>query len=254
MIFVIASLIGLFVYMSLWYIYAIKRNDLSLVDVAYGTGFVVIAISMMLYSTLEPIRYIVASLVIIWGIRLTYTIAKRKVNKPEDWRYTQMRNNWGNNYKQKAFINVFMLQGLLILIISAPILVVANYYRPFGIIQTIGLLVWITGFLIEFFADYQLKSFISSKNNHGKILQSGLWKYSRHPNYFGEVLQWWGLWLIVFMLPFGWLATVSPLTITVLILFVSGVPLLEKKYKSNRNYQNYAKRTSIFVPRPPKKG
>jgi steroid 5-alpha reductase family enzyme len=137
---------------------------------------------------------------------------------------------------------------------SAPILVVANYYQPFGVIQIIGLTIWTFGFVLEFLADSQLKSFLANQNNHGKILQDGLWRYSRHPNYFGEVLQWWGLWLIIFTLPFGWLALISPVMITVLILFVSGVPLLENKYKNNKNYQNYAKRTSIFVPWLPKKG
>ncbi|MEI6237345.1 MAG: DUF1295 domain-containing protein [Candidatus Saccharibacteria bacterium] len=254
MTFIVASLVGLFAYMSLWYIFAIKNNDLSLVDIAYGMGFVAIALSMLIFTHPEPIRLVMALLVTVWGIRLTYMIARRKIDKPEDWRYSDMRAKWGKKYKQKAYINIFVTQGLVILIISAPVLVLANYYTPIGILQAVGLTVWLIGFLIEYFADKQLKQFLIARKDKSKVMESGLWNYTRHPNYFGEVLQWWGLWLIVVALPFGWLAIISPILITFLILFVSGIPLIEKKYINNSSYQNYAKRTSVFIPWPPKKG
>lgn len=255
MAFILASFCGLLIYMTLWYYFAIKANDISLVDVAYGMGFVAIAISMLVSSNFEPIRIIVATLVTVWGLRLTYVIAKRKVYKPtEDWRYTQMRQKWGKNYKYKAYLYVFLLQSVIILIISAPTLLVANYYQPLGWMQYIGISIWLIGFVVELISDFQLKIFIKNNKIKNSVIQSGLWYYSRHPNYFGEVMLWWGLWLVVASLPYGWLAVASPLLISFLILYVSGVPLLEAKYKNNINYQTYARRTSKFILWPPKKG
>ena len=112
----------------------------------------------------------------------------------------------------------------------------------------IGLTIWLGGFFIESIADKQLSQFVRDTNNKGHVLQSGLWKYSRHPNYFGEVTQWWGLFAVVALMPYGLLALVSPITITCLILFVSGVPLLEQKYAGRPEFESYKKRTSVFIP------
>ena len=116
-------------------------------------------------------------------------------------------------------------------------------------------LLFIHGGLAErSFYDAQLKAFVSDPTSRGKILDTGLWRYTRHPNYFGEVTQWWGVWLIALSAPHGWVAVVSPLTITLLLLFVSGVPMLEKKMAENPGWAEYAAKTSVFVPLPPKKG
>jgi steroid 5-alpha reductase family enzyme len=112
--------------------------------------------------------------------------------------------------------------------------------------------VWVIGFFFESVGDAQLSRFIKDPANKGKLMQSGLWKYTRHPNYFGEVTQWWGLWIIALSVSYGWLGIIGPLTITTLILKVSGIPLLEKSMEGNPEFQEYKKRTSVFFPLPPK--
>ena len=121
-----------------------------------------------------------------------------------------------------------------------------------NLLVIIGFIVWLIGFYFESVGDKQLANFIHNPENKGKLMTEGLWKYSRHPNYFGEVTQWWGIWIIALSVPYGWVAIIGPITITILILFVSGVPLLEKKYKGRSDFEAYKKRTSIFIPLPPK--
>lgn len=116
----------------------------------------------------------------------------------------------------------------------------------------LGLVIWLIGFFFEAVGDAQLSEFLKNPKNKGKIIQTGLWRYTRHPNYFGEVAQWWGIWLITLGIPLGWFGIIGPLTITVLILFVSGVPLLEKKYQGRADFEAYKKQTSVFFPLPPK--
>ncbi len=149
-----------------------------------------------------------------------------------------------------------MFQALLAVIISASIIVAAHAdanYNSLHWWQYLGILVWLKGFFFESVSDFQLSSFIKKRHDKLEIMKSGLWKFSRHPNYYGEILQWWGIWLIAIGLPYGFWAIISPLTISLLIFFVSGVPILEKKYKSNENYQKYAQKTSILIPWFPKK-
>ena len=152
-----------------------------------------------------------------------------------------------------------MLQGLLAVVIAAPVLV-AHHDSNDSLLNeniwltVIGSTVWWVGFLFESIGDWQLTKFIGNKKNKGKVMTTGLWKYTRHPNYFGEVTMWWGLWLIVAPLNGGITAIISPLTITFLLLKVSGIPMLEKKYEKKKAFQAYKKKTSAFFPLPPKSG
>jgi steroid 5-alpha reductase family enzyme len=123
----------------------------------------------------------------------------------------------------------------------------------FGLLGFIGVCVWLIGFLFEYVGDAELAQFTRDSNNRGKILQTGLWRYTRHPNYFGEVVQWWGIWLLAAAVPRGWFGIVGPVTITVLILKVSGIPMLEKKMADNPDFAEYKRRTSVFLPWLPKK-
>lgn len=237
------------------YAIAQRLHDDSIADVFWGAYFIAIALVLLIFSPHQSlVQYIDAFLVLIWGSRLSYHIAKRKIGKPEDWRYTQMRQRWGSHFALRSYAQNFLFQGLLAIIISASTIVAAHAPAGsgLGLVQIIGVLVWIIGFSFEATGDRQLRRFLATNQTKGAIMQTGLWRYTRHPNYFGEVTQWWGLWILVVSLPFGGWAIISPLFITGFILFVSGVPLPEKKYADNPAYQAYAKRTSVFIPLPPR--
>ena len=242
-------------YMLVWYCVSLIVRDASIVDIAWGLGFVVLALGLAIAHECEsPTHYLVTTLIIVWGIRLSWHIARRKIGSPEDWRYQKWRKGWGKWFNLRSFWQIFILQGVLLLLIAAPVFV-ASYSgedAKIGFMQAVGLLIWLMGFLFEVISDRQLRKFTKNRKP-GQVMQIGLWRYSRHPNYFGEVIMWWGLWITVINLPYGLHAIISPLLITYLILFVSGVPLLEGKYKTDKKYQAYAKRTSRFLPLPPKK-
>ncbi len=242
----------LFIYMTIWYGVAIVKSRNDVADIAWGLGFVMIAWLSLYLAGFSMIGLLVNSLVTIWGVRLSWHIYKRNKNKPEDSRYMEWRKSWSNFYL-RSFVQVFLLQGLFLFMISLPVIYV-NMSRSnnLGIIEIIGMLVWIIGFYFESTGDKQLKEFISNPTNKGKLMETGLWRYTRHPNYFGEVTQWWGIFLIAISLPGSFFTIIGPLTITILILFVSGVPMLEKKYAGRADWESYKKRTSMFLPLPPK--
>jgi len=241
------------IYMTAWFIVSrvIKRNDVA--DVAWGLGFVVLA--WVLYASRPSIQLSLAVLLVtIWGIRLSVHILLRNIKKPEDYRYQQWRKEWGKWFTLRSFFQVFMLQGLLLVFISAPLVFMGRSGQDeLHIINWVGVIIWSCGFFFEALGDYELGQFIKNPKNKGKIMQEGLWEFTRHPNYFGEVTQWWGIWLVSFGSPwFAW-GVIGPITITVLILKVSGIPLLEKKYEGNKDFDKYKLRTSKFFPLPPKK-
>ena len=237
--------------MSFFFVIALWRKDNSIADIAWGIGFVFIAVlNLMLAEQIYWRQWIVTGLVVIWGMRLALHIYLRSRGKPEDFRYAEMRKRWGRRAALNSFTHVFMSQGLMLLMIAYPIIMVnANPKPGVTLFDLIGILIWIAGFLFEVIADVQLQNFIrKEKTPENPIMMRGLWKYSRHPNYFGEALVWWGIFFLALSIPSGWLAIFSPVAITFLLVKVSGVPLLEKKYQGNPAYQDYASRTSIFVP------
>ena len=221
----------------------------------WGLGFVIIAWYLMIenWNFLIP-RIIMTVLVTIWGLRLFIHIIQRNLGKEEDFRYKKWREEWGRWLIPRAFLQVYMLQGLFMGIISLPVILIRYENGPWDLlILVIGLGIWILGFIFESVGDKQLKTFIGDPSNRGKIMDRGLWKYTRHPNYFGEATMWWGIFLIGMSAGISILSIISPLTITTLLLFVSGVPMLEKSMKDKPGYQEYAERTSIFIPLPPKR-
>lgn len=251
------SAVSVGLYFLAWFLFAHYKKRYDLVDVAWGGGFVVVAWVMQWVNSGSTFfaQVLITILVTVWGVRLAYHIGWRNFGKHEDKRYQQMRRKWRGPTWLNALIKVFLLQGVLLFIVALPIIATATSQTVFNsdLWLTLGFAVWLSGFIVETIADYQLRRFIDDKNNKGKILQSGLWKYSRHPNYFGEVVLWWGIWIISMSINPVWWSVVGPLTITFLILFVSGVPLLERRYQGNKDYQAYKKRTSGFVPLPIKK-
>ncbi|MFW6000854.1 MAG: DUF1295 domain-containing protein [Halanaerobium sp.] len=242
-------------YFSVFFLIAVIRKNNALIDIAWGLGYV-LAANFALYITNNfNLRSMMISLIVtIWGLRLAYHLFKRNWNADEDYRYAKWRENWDHFYL-RSFFRIFMLQAVLLFIIASPIVkVISSPYNGLGLFDYIGLLVWLIGFVFESFADKQLAEFKNKdpEEKDGHIIKEGVWKYSRHPNYFGETLIWWGIYLITAAVSGGWKFIYSPLLITFLLLFVSGVPLLEKRYADDEEYQKYAEKTNKFFPWFPK--
>lgn len=242
------------IYMILWFFIALrlKKNDVA--DIAWGGGYIVAAlVVLILQNTVTYRALLVLLLVVVWGTRLAVHIGLRNRGKGEDPRYRQWREEWGRHAMVRSFFQIFLLQGFLIVVISLPVTrIILSEESRLGTLDLIGVLVWLTGFLFEAVGDYQLMQFKKDPATKGKIMTTGLWKYTRHPNYFGEVTLWWGVYLIALAVPGGWTTIIGPITITFLILGVSGIPLLEKKYEGNKAFDDYKRHTSAFFPMPPK--
>jgi len=226
----------------------IKNN--SIVDIAWGIGVVLVAwFTLLRDSNVLPNQIIMTVLITIWGLRLFYHILKRNIGKKEDFRYAAWRREWGKWLLPRAFLQIYMLQCIFMYLISLSVIFVSYEDRGINIpIMILGVLVWVIGFYFEAIGDHQLKIFISKQENRGNIMMTGLWKYTRHPNYFGEATMWWGIFILAISSGASILSIISPLTITLLLVFVSGVPMLEKSMKKKPGYSEYARKTSIFLP------
>lgn len=197
---------------------------------------------------------LVSTVVTIWGVRLAWHIHKRNKGKAEDYRYLAWRTAWGKWFYLRSYAQVYLLQGMFLFLIVLPVLFVnGSVGTALGLLDVLGMAIWLFGFYFEAVGDAQLARFMQNPENEGKLMQSGLWAYTRHPNYFGEVTQWWGLWLVALSVPHGLFGIIGPLTITFLILKVSGIPMLEKKMAEHPEFSEYSRRVSVFIPLPPKK-
>ncbi|UCC39712.1 MAG: DUF1295 domain-containing protein [Candidatus Aminicenantes bacterium] len=248
--FMLYSTICVFLYMLFIFVLTWIKKDNSIVDIAWGIGFILVALLTLLLEPGYVARHIlVTALIFIWGTRLATHIAIRNKGRGEDFRYAQWRKDWGKWFFIRSFFQIYMLQGFLLLIIAYPVMLI-NHSKETGILilDILGLIIWLIGLFFEAGGDYQLSKFKRKAENKGKIMTQGLWRYTRHPNYFGEVAMWWGIFLIALSLRNGWTAIVSPLLITFLLLRVSGITMLEKKYVGNKEFEEYAKRTSAFFP------
>lgn len=242
-------------YMIVFFIAALIKKDNSIVDIGWGAGFILVAVLTFFLQSEWMLRHVLVSgLVIIWGARLAVHIGKRNWGRGEDKRYAKWRREWGNWFILRSFFQIFLLQGILLVVIAYPVILV-NHSGRSGLtwLDAVGALLWVIGFLFETVGDYQLTRFKADPENKGQIMQSGLWTYTRHPNYFGESVMWWGIFIIALNVGYGWTAVVSPAVITLLLLKVSGVSLLEKHYSDNPKYRDYARRTNAFIPWFPKK-
>ena len=253
-LFLLSGLV-LFCFMTTVFLLAMKLRDNSIVDIAYGLGFVLIGWSTyLLYGHGQPRQLLLLVMVSIWGLRLATHIGLRKRSEAgEDSRYRQWRESWGKTFVWRSFLQIFMLQGTVIYIVALPLLlVIAQPGKDLGWLDLCGLLIWLVGFIFETVGDWQLLRFKQNPMNRGQIIQLGLWRYTRHPNYFGEATLWWGVFLIALSSPLGWLAIISPLLIDFLLLKVSGIPMLEAKYQGNAEFEAYKNRTNAFFPWTPK--
>lgn len=244
------SALVIFLYMNFWFLLSLilKRNDIA--DVAWGLGFVNLVIFLYFQYGANNFNFLlVFTLTFIWGIRLSTHIFLRNKSKKEDLRYVAFKKSWGSWFFVRSYLQVFVLQGFFMFLISfSAILSSLSKVSSINFFVLLGFLTWVIGFIFESVGDNQLNNFLKNHKNKQKIMRYGLWKYTRHPNYFGEVTQWWGIFLIVASLPYGIYAILSPLTITFLILKVSGIPMLEKPFLNNHEFIEYKKSTSAFFP------
>jgi len=241
---------------ALWAV-SLALRDASIVDVFWGSGFVVVAwVAYALADGSRDRSLLLTLLVSVWGLRLTAHLAHRNLGKGEDRRYAEMRGHHGDAWPLRSLFVVFWLQGALIWIVSLPVQVAMTDPSPASLVllDWIGVAVWALGLTFEAVGDWQLTRFKAAPGNHGKVMDQGLWRYTRHHNYFGDFCIWWGIWLVALAAGSTWWTVVSPAIMSVLLIRVSGVALLERSLsRRRRDYADYVARTSAFFPRPPRR-
>ena len=254
--------------LTLLWALSVAVKDASLVDIFWGFGFLLVG-ATCLYILPEKPDYLklLAALPIIWGVRLTLYLAKRNLGHGEDKRYIAMRKRaekkgiGETSWRLRSLFTIYWGQGLLIMIVSAPVwlaMATGQAIQTLGILAYLGTALWLIGFLFEAIGDWQLATFLKANKNYDgpienkPVLDTGLWKYTRHPNYFGNACMWWGIWVVACQAPFGWTTIIAPIIMTLLLTKVSGRDLLERDMKRRKTYQDYIARTSSFIPRPPK--
>ena len=238
---------------ALWILSLLLKNA-SIVDIFWGLGFIAVAwFGLALADGFLPRKLLIYSLTTIWGLRLALHIGIRNWGQPEDFRYAAWRQESGANWWWYSFFKVFLLQGVLMWIISTPLLAAQTPALPSTLtwIDMLGASLWTFGLLFESVGDLQLARFKRKAENKGKLLTTGLWKYTRHPNYFGEAVLWWGCYLIA-LAAGAWWTVFSPILITWLLLRVSGVAMLERTMKLKPGYEEYMQKTNAFLPGRPR--
>lgn len=241
---------GVFLYMTAAFAYALLRKDNSVADIFWGPGFGLVAVlTAVTAEAWSPRQILVNLLVLVWGTRLALHIALRNRGRGEDYRYAKWRRDWGRLFIPRTYLQVFLLQGFFLLIISLPVVTVNH--RGAGSLTGLDVFAagfWLVGFLFEAVGDFQLRRFKRNPENKGRIMTRGLWSLTRHPNYFGEAVMWWAIFLFAVQTPNSWISIIGPALITFLLMRVSGVTLLEKKYAGNPEYEAYVKRVNAFFP------
>jgi steroid 5-alpha reductase family enzyme len=251
----VAAITILCIMVATWLLSLILKNA-SIVDIVWGLGFAIT--SWVLAITIEgdsTRQILLAVMVGSWGLRLGGYLAKRNIGHGEDWRYKAMRKKKGARFGLISLVTVFGLQGVLMWVVSLPVMFGNSDATPgVGPLAVIGVMVWAVGLSFEAVGDWQLVQFKKDPNNAGKVMQTGLWSLTRHPNYFGDALLWWGIGIVGAETGSGVIGFIGPVVMTVFLLRVSGVPMLERSLMKRREgYAEYAARTSAFIPRPPKR-
>ena len=240
---------------SACWVYCSWRSDVSFVDLLWGPAFAIVGIATYLRTPASERAWLLLLIVTVWGVRLGGYLTWRKWGKEEDFRYQEMRRKHGVRFALVSLFTVFLLQAILAWIISLPVQVGIFQVAEIGWIAWLGTCIWLLGLAFESIGDFQLARFKLDPANQGKVLDSGLWRYTRHPNYFGDFVVWWGIYLVAFEAETGWWTVLGPVLMSVLLIRISGVSLLEKSLKNRiEGYQDYLQSTSSFFPWPPQRG
>lgn len=252
----------IFVYMSVWFLLSLWIRRKDVVDLAWASGIIFLAWITLSFRdiVLDERSYWVLLLITVWGLRLFFHNYRRNVSKEEDWRYHHWHKkmpHW-HYYSLKdssacctalaVYFKVFLFQGALMMIIALPVVYSLRLISlPLFSVNYVGIFLLLLGLLIESVADMQRYRFLKKKENADKLITTGLWKLSRHPNYFGEIIFWWGMYFLVLGVAKSWMLVVSPLTLTYLMLFVTGLPM-EDRYRGRPDFEEYKRRTSALIP------
>lgn len=241
-------------FLTIVFVVAHRSKRYDLIDSAWGVSCMVITLtSLALHtSTISSYKIVVTGLLLLWGMRLSWHIFGRfRRSSEQDKRYTTLMQSWSGHLGRNAYLRIYVVQALLASLVSLPILIsITEQEAPRQALFIVGLALWLFGFLFEAAADAQLKHFSTQPNNKGKLLQSGLWAYSRHPNYFGEITLWWGFAIMALSVPYGWIGLIGGGTITYLIVCISGLPPSEAHLATRQGWTEYARSTSPLIPWP----
>ena len=250
-----AALAILVIVVATW-IVSLVLTDASIIDIVWGAGFVAVAVVSAVVGDGDGQRStLLIVLVGIWGIRLAAYLWWRNHGSGEDPRYQAMRRRAGDSFATRSLVTVFLLQGVLMWMVSLPIQLAMTPTEPEGVgaLAVAGVVLWGIGIFFEVVGDAQLARFRADPHNAGQVMDKGLWRYTRHPNYFGDFCVWWGIFLVAAETTDARFGVIGPIVMTVLLVRVSGVALLERSITKRRpGYEEYAATTSSFFPRPPK--
>ncbi len=248
----IASLTAALIVVSLAFCVALIRGRrYDIIDVAWGLLFVAIAWTNAVINQANSVGILVACMVTLWAMRLSFHIFRRWLSSThEDRRYVELRQKWPARYRGlQMFTRVYIGQALLACVVALPVITLIQSHQSFGVFVIIGAVIWLTGLVIETTADRQLRHFIASAKPGG-LMKEGLWSYSRHPNYFGEILVWWGIAIMGVGTQYALIGFIGAIVITSLIIFVSGIPPSERGMKTRQGWDDYKKHTSVLIPLP----
>jgi steroid 5-alpha reductase family enzyme len=248
--------VAVFMGLTMWW--AMRRRKLTVVDTAWGLGFVAVAVVSLVVTGygdgMPGPQAFLFLLVLLWGVRLALHLQTRNANAPEDPRYQHLADEDGRSFAQVALRRVFIPQGVAMWLVATPVMVGMNNEDTGTVQAWLGLAVWAVGMFFETVGDFQLAQFKRDPDNQGKIMDRGLWKYTRHPNYFGDAAAWWGIWIVAASSWAGVASVVGPIAMTIFLTKVTGVALNEKGMRASKpGYDEYVRRTSGFFPMPPKK-
>jgi steroid 5-alpha reductase family enzyme len=253
-LFLLAGLAILLFNTALWLL-SLRLKNSSIVDPVWAIiSLIAAGVYFIFGEGFQDRRLLLLALVLLWSLRLSGYLAWRNWGEPEDFRYAKWRQEAGESWWWRSYLKVFVLQGAIAWFISTPFLVAMTASGPdaLGIFDLVAVLVWFYGFFFEAMGDYQLARFKANPDNHGKVLDYGVWRYTRHPNYFGDAAQWWGFGILA-LIAGGWWTLYAPALMTYLLINISGVAMLERHMRKKEKYAAYIASTPVFIPWFPKK-
>ncbi len=258
----ILSLLLCILFTTLVFSLALKKKNNSILDIAYGMTFIFASVTLSYITISQSIfshfSFLIVFFILIWGVRLSYRLYKRNKGKKEDFRYASWRELWMKKGKAyfffRSYLQIFVLQAFVVSLVLLPLTLSlggAGTNLSISLLTVLGVVLWLVGFFFEAVGDAELDTFIAAKDKHGKkFLTTGLFSLTRHPNYFGEATMWTGLAVISFSGGASFIVFLSPLLITFLLLYVSGIPMVEKRWQGDEEWEAYARKTHAFFPFP----